>query len=269
MLIGDPPEFAAHLSDRPESRARFRALRLRLLGIIGDRPVHYVPNPGNLGDALIRHGTRRFLDDAGIAYQEHRGGFSPGWADQCGDAVLLYGGGGAWCRYWSHGVDVVRAAAPMFQHVVVLPSTFETSCKVPGVTCYARDRLESLSNQPDAIFCDDMALYLALAHESWGEGDGRFFRMDEEAAGVISPPPGNIDISAAGNHLANPFHMVDVLAGFRRIHTDRLHVAILAALVGKRVHLHAGGYFKNRAVFESSLRGVFPRVRFYEKRSAR
>lgn len=43
--------------------------------------------------------------------------------------------------------------------------------------------------------------------------------------------------------------------------TDRLHVAIAGALLGKSVELHANSYFKNRAVYQFSLRS-FPSVRF-------
>ena len=44
------------------------------------------------------------------------------------------------------------------------------------------------------------------------------------------------------------------------IHTDRLHVAILACLLHKRVHFYKGGYFKNEAVFRSSMRDYFDDV---------
>ena len=41
---------------------------------------------------------------------------------------------------------------------------------------------------------------------------------------------------------------------------DRLHVAILACLLHKRVHFYNGGYFKNEAVFRSSMRDYFDDV---------
>ena len=52
------------------------------------------------------------------------------------------------------------------------------------------------------------------------------------------------------------------LARYRRVVTDRLHVAIGAALLGREVTLGANRYFKNRAVFEHSLRDRFPRLRW-------
>ena len=41
---------------------------------------------------------------------------------------------------------------------------------------------------------------------------------------------------------------------------DRLHVAILACLLHKRVHFYKGGYFKNEAEFRSSMRDYFDDV---------
>lgn len=51
---------------------------------------------------------------------------------------------------------------------------------------------------------------------------------------------------------------------YRRVETDRLHVGIVAACLGKEVELWANDYFKNRAVYENSLSG-FPNVRFVEE----
>jgi exopolysaccharide biosynthesis predicted pyruvyltransferase EpsI len=48
---------------------------------------------------------------------------------------------------------------------------------------------------------------------------------------------------------------------FSSVRTDRLHVAIGAALLGKNVDLYSNDYFKNRAVYDFSLKS-FPNVRF-------
>lgn len=48
------------------------------------------------------------------------------------------------------------------------------------------------------------------------------------------------------------------IARYEQVKTDRLHVGIGAALLGKQVSLRPNRYFKNRAVFEHSLRGSFP-----------
>lgn len=47
---------------------------------------------------------------------------------------------------------------------------------------------------------------------------------------------------------------------FEEVESNRLHVAIAAAHLGKRVRLFANSYYKNRAVYEHSLAPRFPRV---------
>jgi exopolysaccharide biosynthesis predicted pyruvyltransferase EpsI len=44
--------------------------------------------------------------------------------------------------------------------------------------------------------------------------------------------------------------------------TDRLHVGIGAALLGKTCRLHDNSYGKNRAVYDHSIRNHFPAVVF-------
>ncbi len=250
-------------------RARFTLLRDLLLDAADGGTVHYVPNPGNLGDGLIRVATLRFLADAGIDFIDHPEGFSPSWAAACSQDTLIYGGGGAWCRLWSHSLDVIRAAEPLFRRVVVLPSTFEIGLDGTRAVLFARDRLDSLAAAPRARFCDDMAFYLAPPTAPPGEGTLNCFRRDREGVFRYLPRRGNRDLAARGTHLDDPAQLFDALAGSARVRTDRLHVAIAAALLGKRVQLHAGSYFKNRAVFQSSLEPHFDRVRFYDSRRSR
>jgi hypothetical protein len=98
----------------------------------------------------------------------------------------------------------------------------------------------------------------------------RCFRLDAERAGP-PPPPGNRDLPAlleppAGHPAAAQWSAHRLLAILDRaavVHTDRLHVAIGAALLGKRVRLHPGCYDKNRSVYEHSLRARFPSVSFH------
>ena len=48
---------------------------------------------------------------------------------------------------------------------------------------------------------------------------------------------------------------------FASVRTDRLHVAIAAAMLGKTVELYDNSYYKNRAVFDFSLSSLL-NVRF-------
>lgn len=95
------------------------------------------------------------------------------------------------------------------------------------------------------------------------------FREDAEAAGWPRPR-GNIDLSAlfasrdarydATDAERSARALVGYVNRFDVVRTDRLHVGIAGALLGKAVHLHVGAYYKIEAVYRTSIAGRFPRV---------
>lgn len=64
------------------------------------------------------------------------------------------------------------------------------------------------------------------------------------------------------------WRMLGFLDRYTTVHTDRLHVAILSALLGKRVLLHDNSYGKNSAVYDQSMRGHFPKVELCSRAEA-
>lgn len=89
------------------------------------------------------------------------------------------------------------------------------------------------------------------------------FRNDSEK--TIHPPPGNLDISAylecndmteIGVNITS-YRMLKFLSLYDIIHTNRLHAAIAALLLGKKVHLYDNSYGKNSAIYERSLKVRF------------
>lgn len=54
---------------------------------------------------------------------------------------------------------------------------------------------------------------------------------------------------------------VNLVAGAHKVFTDRLHVGILSAILGKDTFLYPNFYHKNKGVYEYSLH-KFPNVRF-------
>ncbi|MER2491831.1 polysaccharide pyruvyl transferase family protein [Catenovulum sediminis] len=95
------------------------------------------------------------------------------------------------------------------------------------------------------------------------------FRLDEEKTNIEIPAV-NYDISAlfqldvnhpliasCATHL-----MASSIARFDNVRTNRLHVAIVAALLGKNVEFYDNSYFKCRAVYEHSIKGKYPKVKF-------
>jgi hypothetical protein len=77
-------------------------------------------------------------------------------------------------------------------------------------------------------------------------------------------PAGNSDPSGAGRQTSDIFPFIREVGRYAVVHTDRLHVAIAACLLGREVHLYPGSYFKNRAVFLSSIRGYYADAHFHE-----
>jgi exopolysaccharide biosynthesis predicted pyruvyltransferase EpsI len=66
-------------------------------------------------------------------------------------------------------------------------------------------------------------------------------------------PEKNFDIS----HMGDDGHktlILDVVKNFGSVNTDRLHVGVAGALLGKQVLLFVNNYHKSRSVFEYSLR---------------
>jgi exopolysaccharide biosynthesis predicted pyruvyltransferase EpsI len=100
-------------------------------------------------------------------------------------------------------------------------------------------------------------------------GGVAFFRTDKERPAVRRPRQ-NLDLSAAlsavQKHPAQRIRVADtmlaVLSRARGIATDRLHVAIAGALLGKQTILYDGNNSKVRDVFEYSLAGRFPLVEY-------
>jgi len=58
---------------------------------------------------------------------------------------------------------------------------------------------------------------------------------------------------------------VNLIEGSRMVFTDRLHVAILAVILGKDTILYPNSYYKNKGVYEFSL-SKYPNLKFVEDR---
>ncbi|MBK1658291.1 hypothetical protein [Paracraurococcus ruber] len=93
------------------------------------------------------------------------------------------------------------------------------------------------------------------------------FRLDGEATDIAIPPD-NIDLpivfmygvspAPVAHHAARS--LLSTLKSFDEIRTNRLHVAISAALVGTKTQLFANNYYKIRAIYDFSMRGRYPHV---------
>lgn len=168
------------------------------------KKVFYAQNWGNWGDGLIHRGTIQFFEAYGIEYLtlpradvlSIRSAFGETGL-KLKDAILIAGGGGAWCELWPGSRSFLESCADLFEHVVVLPTTYELPpLDSEQITYFRRDQHESKINLPKSIFCHDMAFFL---NEEIPEIDqtapvGNFFREDKERSDQSINQYNNIDI---------------------------------------------------------------------------
>lgn len=244
---------------------RFKVLRDTILSQSSSAGVYYLPNKGNWGDALIRQGTLKFLADCGIDFEEITRDGKDSFEKLEKDKLVLMGGGGSWCNLWDHSIQILEELSRRHT-VIVLPSSYELQPRFENTTYFSRDRFESVENVPGSIFCHDMAFYLGrdFYPKKPGRGEGYFFRTDPESANRIAIPKGNRDISRKGKERSRIEGFFRRINRYEKIFTDRLHVSIAGALLGKEVHLYPGAYFKNLAVLNSSMIGRYEKVFFHD-----
>jgi len=258
------------LRDQPEYRQLADAIREAARG----RPLVHVPNPGNWGDALIAEGARSFFRAFGLSVREvslkslrRRPWLRARLAGRGRVPLLLYGGGGALAGRYPKHLSGVSAVLEAVGRAVLLPSTFgEGSAGLPlppGAVAFRRDHFESREHLPAARFCHDMAFFLEPDSVRPRRKVGYFLRQDVERIVDAPQPTDNRDISREGRHDTPIEAFFQAVGEAETLHTDRLHVAIAGALLEREVHFYPGVYFKNEAVYRSSLEPHFPNVRFH------
>ena len=234
--------------------------RCALLDAIGDgRELTLVIGPGNVGDELIRAGTRRLLE--GHVFHEIALDELP---CRSGDTVLLPGSG-AFCRPYHEWMPRALAIAELrFDRVIVLPSSFDVgedsvreSLRRTSATVFAREpeslrRIEGLCRARSAHDC--AFFYDFSGFRAPGQGTLNAFRTDREATAGELIFDGNDDISVTAASLEA---WLAKIACHALVRTDRAHVMIAAAMMGKEVEFAAGSYHKLAAIAGDSLRG-FP-----------
>ncbi|WP_366938189.1 polysaccharide pyruvyl transferase family protein [uncultured Brevundimonas sp.] len=245
-------------------------------------------NDGNAGDGFIALGTRHWMALTGLASLPILRADDPKvWSYES----VIFGGGGNLVPAYSTGMNFIRNAYNRGLKIIVLPHTVhgresEWVRMADHVTLFCRE-LVSYSNLLDHGFPHekigldhDMALRISpdlfcLETDSKQTSDkaAYCFRVDAEAHPARhSLLPENRDISFSWNgplwHNSELcLHSTAALSGylreFRSVHTDRLHIGILGALLGLDTHLYDGSYYKIKAVYDFSLAGRFKNLSYH------
>jgi hypothetical protein len=216
-----------------------------LLSAIGEpEDLTFIRLYGNIGDELIYAGTRQLL--AQRFYKE----VSVRNLDGASGHTALVAGCGGWCGPYHDMVKHLPAIESKFVRVIVMPSSFDVS--VPSVRStlaatkalvFARERksFDDICQFCDASVAHDCAFYFDYRpYHRPGEGCLVSYRTDAESVlGVI--PENNYDISRSCSSLDE---WLWTIARHAAVKTDRAHVMIAAALLGKVVEYSSSSYHK-------------------------
>ena len=216
----------------------------------------FVRGYGNFGDELIWAGVRNLLRD--YSYREIG---AEDLAEASGHTALICGGG-AFCRSF-HDImpKVLAITEARFEKVIVLPSTFDTSVTavrealqrtkaiVFARECESYRRIQALC---EARLAHDTAFFFDYGpYRDTGSGILHAFRTDSESLGERPLPLDNDDISVTAGTLES---WLRIISRHALVRTDRAHVMIAAALLGKEVEFVPGRYFKVPAIADYALR---------------
>lgn len=236
-------------------------------------------NRGNRGDGLIHLGGRRLLSLLDIAHDEIRELDPP--REVKGDVLLVYGCG-AFGRATHSLVDVTRRIASGFKQIILLPCSIELASRPvkqfveqfdERYTVFCRERVSfdslrgSGTRAAAIVLAHDLAFHTDLS--AWAKrphaGRAGLFRTDKEASQGALPRDLPSQDASHGTE-REPEKLLDYVARFSEVHTDRCHGAISGALMGRKVHFYRNNYFKNQAIYEHSL-VHFPQVTFVRNQS--
>lgn len=222
-----------------------------------------VPYYQDAYDFLRRHHRRAkrvvILPHTVRGHEDLLASFGPNVTIYCRDLVSL-----------THVRAAAKAAEVRFAHDMALMLQVDQTL---------RWRLDFQRREfmPGRLYCQRIRPHLAAGAYRRQNSDNPdrllAFREDVERTKLEIPLP-NLDVSNAfgkskGSSLAEARAVTRKLLCFLRrypqVHTNRLHVSILAALMGGRVYLHDNTYGKNRDVYEASLKARFPNMRFVDE----
>ncbi len=258
----------------PPSLSKNGALA-QLLAEYRGREIVALLNRGNRGDGVIHLGGRQFFSSIGLAPREFHE--TDDLSQMRGDVLLVYGAG-AMSRGTHSLPRRLRTIAPRFSEIVFLPSSFDVT--EPAVRSFVQtwdrkysvfcrelvsfDALRKVGAKPKVLLLGhDLAFHLDVSEWASRPAAGRagLFRHDNEAA--YGRLPHDLDVIEDASHGsdAEPEKLLDFVARFAEIHTDRCHGAITAAMMGRKVTFYRNNYFKNRAIYDHSL-AAMPQVRF-------
>ena len=256
--------------------------------------VKYIPNPGNAGDSLIGLATIQMLKELNIDYQICKP------TDKFEGETIFYGGGGNLIRKYKSCRNFLINNHEK-NNIIVLPHSINDCDSLlktlsDKVILFAREQVSynyiksKLTHTNNALLSKDMSFYIKDIEKYKNQtciGTCNAFRLDDELSSKnkhVKVPHDNKDISidfqrpmfmknwditddinaqVEKNLSIATDNMFSYISKFKQINTDRLHVGIAATLLGKKVNLYPGSYFKIEALYNFSIKDKFDNVTFH------
>lgn len=237
--------------------------RNKLLSSLGDSSdITFIAGPGNTGDQLIWEGAYHLLKD--IPYKKVS---RTKLKKVEGETAILTGGGG-WCSAFHSWPGYLKEIEERFERVVIFPSSFDTSLEEVKQTLsrtkalvFAREQTsyQMIKDLCNADYAYDTAFFYDFEpFKKKGRGSLYAYREDRESNNYPIPENNN-DISVTCRSLSK---WMKKIASYNTIYTDRAHVTIASAMLGKEVFYRSSNYHKVQGIVDFSLKG-FP-VTFQE-----
>jgi asparagine synthase (glutamine-hydrolysing) len=247
-----------------------------------NQEVVFCANPGNAGDALIAHTTYQIFEKLGIRVKIIR------HTDIVSNQTIFYAGGGNLVEgKYKNAYHFINNNFRQNREIILLPHTVQgynellLSAKNLSIFCREKtsyQKLSAIGFPSERLFlAHDMAFSLAKTEFQEyllkGEGTANCFRIDQESTREFEILPDNVDISLSWNgelwhrpdFAKNVTHsLACYLSTFETVKTDRLHIAILAGIMKKKVVLYPNNYYKIKAVYDYSMRERFKNVTFHD-----
>ena len=248
-----------------------------------NKKIIYIPNPGNAGDSLIVLGTFTLFNKLDLNYEI--GNINKLYNNE----ILFYAGGGNLVGIYNSCKNFILKNQEK-NTIVVLPHTINNEDKLiqnlsENVTLLCREInsyeyvKKHIKNKNNIFVFKDMAFYIDAQYlknfQKKGKGSCNCFRLDAERTSIKIPDKNN-DISQSLRHgISNNTSNLNVihetckkvfnyLADYEEINTNRLHVAIAGLLLNKKVNLYPNSYWKNKAIYEYSIKDKYSTIKFTE-----